>query len=106
MSRKKHHPPRHLCYSCDGSSIILRGLNDWNFGAQQLVLEVVVTSCADVEMNHTSLYSLLLILVEHRRAKHRQEKGVRPYEKVEERIPLNRSLGTDEQCWCVPRVER
>lgn len=50
-----------------------RGLNDWSLGPQQLILEVVITSRADVEMNHARLFSLRLILVEDR-AKHRQEK--------------------------------
>lgn len=54
----------------------LRGLNGRSFEPQQLILEVVVTSCADVEMDHTSLFSLRLILVEHR-AKHRQRKKKR-----------------------------
>jgi hypothetical protein len=47
--------------------IVLRGLRF----APQLVLKVVVTSCANVEQNHTRLLSLRLILVEDR-ARYRQ----------------------------------
>jgi hypothetical protein len=84
---------------------VLRGVNHWSIGPQQLILEVVVTSCADVKMDHSSLLSLRLILVEHG-ATHRQDKSVRVDHprRVEERTPHYRSLG--KQHWCVTKIEK